>query len=191
MKVIRTFVAILITDDLRRNISEVQARLKKLAPDVKWVAPKNFHVTLKFLGNILEDDLPDVYDAVEEAAKMLAPFDLSLEGLGAFPSPLKAKVVWVGIKDGRDKLIALASAVENNLADLGYEKEDRPFAAHITIGRVRQSKFLAKLAEGIDKVDSDDLGTQQVLSVAVMQSEILREGPIYSPLKLIKLSGGE
>ena len=186
MKVIRTFVAILIADDLRKNISEVQEHLKKLAPDVKWVAPKNLHVTLKFLGNLLEEDIPDVCKAVENAAKTFAPFDISFDGLGSFPNPSKARVVWVGIERGREKLIQLASSVDDNLSSFGFEREDRAFAAHITIGRVKDSRNLRKLADEIEKADVGLLGNQHVEGIAVMQSDLQREGPVYSPIKIIK-----
>ena len=188
MKVIRTFVAVLIAQDLKQKMSEVQEQVKKLAPDVKWVAPEIFHVTLKFLGNVREDELSAVCAAIEEAVKSCAPFELSISGLGAFPNPAKARVVWVGIEKGRDELVGLASSIDKCLAKLGFEKEDKAFKAHITIGRVKTSKFLNKLAEEIGNVDADNLGTQQVSSVVVMQSELLRGGPVYSPLSEIKLS---
>ena len=188
MKVIRTFVAVLIARDLKDKMSEVQEQVKKLAPDVKWVAPENFHVTLKFLGNVREDELSKVCAAVEEAVKSFAPFELSISGLGAFPNPARARVVWIGIDKGREELTGLATAIDKHLVKLGFEKEDKAFKAHITIGRVKTSKFLNKLADEIGNVDADNLGTQQVSDVVIMQSELLRGGPVYSPLSVIKLS---
>ncbi|MCE5200123.1 MAG: RNA 2',3'-cyclic phosphodiesterase [Armatimonadota bacterium] len=190
MKVIRTFVAVLIDEELRQNIAEVQSRVKKLAPDVKWVAPENFHVTLKFLGDVEEDALSQVFTAVEEAARRCSPFDLSMSGLGAFPNPSRARVVWAGISDGRDKVSDLASKVDESLSKLGFGKEDKPFKAHITIGRVKDSRNLGRLAEAIQNTNAVNLGTQRVNSVAVMQSEMLRSGSIYTPLRIIDLSGG-
>ncbi len=190
MTVVRTFVAVLIADEIRRNIAEVQEPLKKLAPDVKWVAPDNFHVTLKFLGNVREDDLQGVYDAAEEASGAFPPFDLSFAGLGAFPNPRRARVVWVGIDKGRDQLVELASAMDSKLAKLGFPKEEREFKSHITIGRVKEpSRSLERLASGIEDVDASDLGSQRVTSIAVMKSELRPGGPIYSPLKVIALPG--
>jgi len=188
MKHIRTFVAVLITEDLKRRIAEVQEQVKKLAPDVKWVAPANFHVTLKFLGGVREDILDNVFAAVEEAARTISPFELSISGLGAFPTPRRARVVWVGSQKGHEQMRELAQALDRNLAELGFEKEDREFKSHITIGRVKESRFLNKLAEGIAEIDAADLGSQQISSIAVMQSELQRSGPVYSPLKVIKLS---
>jgi 2'-5' RNA ligase len=188
MTVVRTFVAVLLADELRKRISEVQEQAKKLAPDVKWVAPDNFHATLKFLGNVREDALEAVFSAVEEAAGAFSAFELSMSRLGAFPNARNARVVWVGIEDGRDELAALASAVDARLAKLGFPREERDFKSHITIGRVKSSKRLDDLARGIDEIDASDLGRQTVSSVAVMQSDLRPTGPVYTPLRVCELT---
>ncbi len=188
MDVVRTFVAVLIDEGIRERIADVQSRVKELATDVKWVAPDNFHVTLKFLGNVREDALPEVYSSVEQAVRGLEPFDLSFSGLGAFPSARRARVVWVGIENGVDRLRAMAALVEESLAKLNFEKEEKEFRAHITIGRVKTSRFLDELARGIGEVDARELGVQRVSSVAVMKSELRRDGPIYTSLRVINLS---
>ena len=191
MKAIRTFVAVLIAEDLKGKIAQVQGQVKKLAPDVKWVAPENFHVTLKFLGSVREDEIEQVCTAVDDAARAFSPFEIAVSGLGAFPSPARARVVWTGIQVGREQLCDLAAAVDAGLSKLGFERENKAFKGHITIGRVKTSRHLGRLAAGIEGVDACDLGTQQVSSVAVMQSELLREGPVYSPVSESKLSGGK
>lgn len=188
MSNIRAFVAVLMAEDLKKNIAKVQQSVKKLAPDVKWVAPENLHVTLKFLGDVLEDALPDVFAAVEQAARSISPFELSVSGLGAFPSPARARVVWVGVERGVEELRALASEVDTNLAELDFEKEEKEFRAHITIGRVRDGAHLGKLAEGIREIDASGLGVQRVSSIAVMRSDLRPDGPVYSPLRVAELS---
>lgn len=188
MTVIRTFIAVLIAEDIREKISEAQEALKKLAPKINWVVPGNFHVTLKFIGNIREDQLPDLCSAIEKAVEGLKPFDISFGSLGAFPNPRNARIVWAGINEGAKALSELASAIEDELAELGFERENRPFRAHITIGRVKDSKNLGGLAEGIKEINAQDLGTQRVESVSIMQSELLRESPKYSPLGEIRLT---
>ncbi len=190
MKVIRTFVAVLIAENLKEEIGRVQEHLKKLAPDVKWVACENLHVTLKFLGDVREDQVPKVCAAVDEAARAHSPFEMRISGLGAFPNPARARVVWTGIEAGYDQMRKLAETVDANLAELGFEREKRAFKSHITIGRVKASRLLGKLAEGIEEVDASNLGAQQVTCVSVMQSELLRGGPVYSPMSVSKLSAG-
>lgn len=188
MNIIRTFVAVLIADEIKNRILKAQEQVRKLAPDVKWVAPENFHVTLKFLGNIEEEKLPEVYEAVESVSRRYSPFNLSISGIGAFPKPERARVVWVGIQDGSEHLKNIANAIDLELAKIGFEKEKREFKSHITIGRVKTNAPTRELARGIYEVDAQGLGSQQVDCVVVMQSDLQLEGPVYSPLKVIKLS---
>jgi 2'-5' RNA ligase len=188
MDAVRTFVAVLIDEDLRNRITEVQGRIKKLAPDVKWVAPENLHVTLKFLGDVREDLLPKVFLAVEEAVQGLWPFNMSVSGIGAFPNARRARVVWIGLEDGEDRLRELAISINEKLAKLNFEREENEFKAHITIERVKTSRFLDELAKGLVEVDARNLGVQRVSSIAVMKSDLRRDGPIYTPLKIIELS---
>jgi 2'-5' RNA ligase len=187
MKVIRTFVAVLSAQELRDRIAKVQEQVKKLAPDVKWVAPENFHVTLKFLGSVREEELLRVFSAVDEAVSAIPAFDISFSGLGAFPNPAKARVVWVGIENGREELRALADSVDASLARLGFAKEERGFKAHITIGRVKDGRLPSEFVNGIKEINASNLGSQRVTGVAVMQSELHKEGPAYSPLSETKL----
>lgn len=188
MMVIRTFVAVLIAQELKAKIASVQEQLKKLAPDVKWVKPELLHVTLKFLGNVSEDALEQVFAAVDEAAAGHGPFDLSFAGVGAFPNPRKARVVWVGIDQGKDDIKALVETVDKKLAELGYPKEERAFKAHVTIGRVKDNgKVSEAFVRGIEDIDAGDLGSQRVEAITVMQSDLQREGPVYSPMSESKL----
>ncbi|MDH7601244.1 MAG: RNA 2',3'-cyclic phosphodiesterase [Armatimonadota bacterium] len=188
MTFVRTFVAVLLADELKSRISEVQEQAKKLAPDVKWVEPENFHITLKFLGNVREDALAGVLSAVEDAVKDYQKFEVSVAGVGAFPNPKNARVVWVGVESGQERLASLAATIDAKLAELGFPREERDFKSHITIGRVKSKKHLGALARGIAKIEARSLGTQEVRSVAVMQSVLRPEGPVYSPLRVIELS---
>lgn len=186
-RVIRTFVAICLDAELRRAISAAAERVKRLAPDVKWVAPDNFHVTLKFLGSVREDCILRVQEAVDEVAREHAAFDMTVAGLGVFPNPRRPRVIWVGIEDGREQLVALAKAVEDRLVNAGFPKEDKPFRSHITIGRVKEGRPVGDLTEAIEGTDSDRLGVQRVESIVVMESVLKPQGPIYTPLSMHKL----
>ena len=186
-RVVRTFVAVLLDEELRRRISEVQQRVRKLAPDVRWVAPDNFHVTLKFLGGVRQERIAHIQDAMDEVVDGFSAFDLSLVGAGAFPNPRKPRVVWIGVEEGREQLIALANAVEHRLVDVGFEKEDKPFKSHITIGRVRDGKRAPDLTGALVGFDASEIGRQRIDSIAVMESVLKPEGPEYTPLSVHKL----
>ena len=189
-KVIRTFVAVLLDEELRRRISDVQQRAMKLAPTVKWVSPVNFHATLKFLGDVRLDKLSVVQEAMDEVAGKLPAFDISIRGMGVFPTPRRPRVIWVGVEEGREQLVALAKAVEDRLVRAGFEKDDKPFRSHITIGRVREGRPVEGLTEGLGEIDASDLGTQRIASIHVMESVLQPGGPSYSPLSEHRLVDG-
>jgi len=187
MAEIRVFIAALLTADLKAKIKAVQDRFRQADPDVKWVAAENFHVTLKFLGDVAEDRLESVCRAVEAAAAGVRPFAVTVSGAGTFPNPRRPRVVWVGLGSGFDQLAALAGRVESELAGIGFPKEDRRFSAHVTIGRVRDNRRTDALAEALESADVGEIGAVDVSAVAVMRSDLRREGPIYSVLREVQL----
>ena len=189
-KVIRTFVAVVLDEELRHRISGVQEHAMKLAPGVKWVSPDNFHVTLKFLGDVRRDKLSYVQAAIDDVAGTLPAFDLSIRGMGVFPTPKRPRVIWVGVEEGREQLVALAHAVEDRLVRAGFEKDEKPFRSHITIGRVKEAKPVDGLVEGLEEIDTSELGVQRVESICLMQSVLRPGGPSYTPLIVHKLVDG-
>jgi 2'-5' RNA ligase len=190
---IRIFIAILISDGLKRRIGLVQEEFKKMAPEVKWVAEDNFHVTMKFLGNVASDRLGNISSALTEAIKGVEPFDVEIGGVGAFPNPGRPRTIWVDVTVGGEILAELAKRVDNALEKLGFPREDRPFKSHITIGRLKDDRGARDLGPALRESKVGSLGSVRIDSVAVMRSELRREGPIYSKLSEIPLrkAGGE
>lgn len=184
---IRTFIAVLLSDELKHRIASVQDEFKNVAPDFKWVEPENFHVTVKFLGNVPESRIQAIEAATERAADRFVPFDLEISGAGAFPNPRRPRVVWVGLTTGTDALKGLVERVEREMIALGFPKEDKPFKAHITIGRARENGLPVDISRAIDETDTSILGVQHVDRIAVMQSELKPKGPIYTSLREIRL----
>ena len=187
-RVIRTFVAICLDAELRRAISAAAERVKKLVPNVKWVAPDNLHVTLKFLGGITDKRVASVKAALDELACEFEAFDMTVAGLGVFPNPRRPRVIWVGIENGREQLVALAKAIEDRLVKAGFEKEDKPFKSHITIGRVREGKPVGDLTDAVEGAAANEIGLQRVDRIVVMESVLKPQGPEYTPLSVHRLS---
>lgn len=184
---IRAFVAVLISDDLKRKIGIVQEDFKITAPKVKWVTPDNFHVTMKFLGDIETDQIEQISAKLADAAMSVEPFELELAGVGAFPNNKRPRTVWAGISSGAERLEILARNIDEQLEELGFPKEDRPFRAHVTIGRVREERDAGKLPQMLHEVDAGKFGSIRVASVALMKSDLRREGPIYTMISEIPL----
>ncbi|MEN6519666.1 MAG: RNA 2',3'-cyclic phosphodiesterase [Armatimonadota bacterium] len=182
---IRTFVAVLISDSLKRRISLVQEEFKKVAPKVKWVANENYHITIKFLGGVRCDRIEAVLQAVGSAVEGIEPFDIEIGEAGAFPNPGRPKTVWVGVTSGCEMLAGIAGRVDEALEKLGFEKETRPFRSHITIGRVKDDCDAKELGPALKNAEIGQLGSFKVESVAVMKSDLRREGPVYSVVREI------
>lgn len=160
-------------------------RLRRLAPGVRWVAPDNLHLTLKFLGGIEAARLAAIESALANAAAAQPPFECAIAHLGAFPSRTRARVVWAGIGTGAAELTALAARVEDALDALGIGREARPFAAHVTLGRVREPRANPRLAAAL--AGAEAFGGQRVTRVSLMRSELSPRGARYTELAGVPL----
>ena len=177
---LRLFIAIEIPAEVRRRLAEIEKELMASGADVKWVPEGNFHATLKFLGYVDEDRVEQVSRAVESAVKDSSAFEAALSGVGAFPNPRRPSVVWVGITSGVEEMKALAAKVEDALEPLGFAREERPFSAHITLGRTRSPRNADKLREIIERLREENVGPFEVEGVAVMKSDLRPTGPTYT-----------
>lgn len=148
------------------------------------MAESNLHVTLKFLGQIDEARLPAVSDALGVTSRAVR-FELDVRGLGAFPSAARPRVVWAGL-DRAQPLAALAAEVDGALAGLGFPRESRPFAAHVTLGRVREPRRQPALADAL--AHAVDLGRLPVTAVSLMRSELHPRGARYTELTRVTLA---
>jgi 2'-5' RNA ligase len=153
------------------------------------VAPENFHVTVKFLGNIDDSRVQGVIDALHTAVRGHAPFDIEVGGLGAFPSATRARVLWAGFVGGTAPLAALAASVEDALAPLGFPREGRAFSPHITLGRVREPGRAPALAEALGAAAGRRFGRVAVAATALMRSDLSARGARYIALASVVLGG--
>jgi 2'-5' RNA ligase len=187
MAAVRTFVAITLHGSLHETIGDIIDKLSASNAKVKWVEPENVHLTLKFLGNVEEERLPEVYEACERAAKGAGPIDLEMRALGCFPDVKNPRIVWLGIERGADVVKQLQERVESELRAIGFPKEDRPFRAHLTLGRVKGKQKLAVLCRLLDEKRNIFVGSMRAEKISVMKSKTLPTGPIYTELKAIPL----
>ncbi len=189
-EMIRAFIAVPVSDEIRSAVETIESELKRIGADVKWVVPGNVHLTLKFLGDIRPDDVGRLKAALGEALRDAAGFEAKVAGLGTFPRGRgKPRVVWMGLEEGVDDLRGLAGRVDDASASLGFERETRPFAGHLTIGRSRRGGGrLTELAEGVRELRFNPLQLK-IDRVNLVRSRLSPEGPTYTVLESFTLGG--
>jgi 2'-5' RNA ligase len=192
---IRSFVAIELPDAMQLALREVGDRLQLQVPDgcVRWTRVSGIHLTLKFLGNVAEADLPKIQSALAEVAQRHVPFVVTVTGLGCFPNTRRPRVLWVGVEEETGKLKALQRDVEKSLFPLGFEMEKRPFHPHLTLGRTQRSIRSAdqsRLAAIVSEANVGQLGRIQVDSFRLMRSDLHPDGARYTLLQAFPLSRG-
>lgn len=186
----RAFVAITLPDAQRRTLATLQRALAESRADVKWVEPANLHLTLKFLGEIEEGQRRTVETFLQRVAARQEPFAMSLEELGAFPSPTAPRVIWVGVGQGRTEAAGLAEAIDQESVAIGVPKEERSFAAHITIGRVRSPRNRDALTRRLREATWHPPPPWRVAAVTLYQSVLSPQGPTYTVLAEAPLGAG-
>jgi len=187
----RCFIAVDIDEKLRKAIADLQRQLAEKAnfskKDVKWVTPETMHLTLKFLGEVKDNQIVEVCNAVRDAAAQNKRFELDIESVGHFGGR-SARVLWVGTGAGSDDLLRLQADIEQQLNAAGWPRETRGFSGHLTLCRIKNSKAGVKLAQLSEGYKDIKLGTISVDSVVVYQSQLRPTGPIYTVLGNYKLS---
>ncbi len=192
----RTFVAVEVPDPIRDRLGVLLDRVKTALPrgaKAKWVRLANLHITLKFVGEVDEDRVPDLIAAVQRAAAERAAFSFDFTGLGAFPRPRKPRVLWVGTDEAAAvPFRKLAGAVDREVAKARLaSREKRPFTAHLTLARSRSPKGEPALGEILETPTGLDGLTVPVEEVVVMQSILGPTGPSYVPLARPRLASEE
>ena len=183
---IRAFIAIEIDIATVHRIAAAIDQLKPRINGIRWVAPTNFHLTLKFLGNIDESKIYPIGQALTDALRPFRRFTINAKGLGVFPNVKRPRVLWVGLVGSQ--LIALAAAVESVLMPLGFAREEKKFSPHLTIGRWRQAERADRaLKQELESWTQYDFGATLVDEVILFESVLKPAGAIYNRLKVITL----
>jgi 2'-5' RNA ligase len=184
---IRAFLAIDLPDSLRAQLSLVQGELKSSQADVRWVPVSNIHLTLKFFGNVPDEDIGSLALAARQVAAEEEPFQLRVTMAGAFPSHRSPRVVWLGLGGDVVPLTRLYHKLEKVFAALGHLPEGRAFHPHLTLGRVKSPANREKLARMLATMPPVDWPPFAVKELILFQSVLSPQGSKYTPLKVIPL----
>ena len=182
----RAFIAIDLPQSVKDIVSRMQSRLKLSGADVSWVSPANMHLTLKFLGDIDEAAAIAVSEAIRDIAARTCDFTMQLGSIGAFPGVQSPRIIWVGLSKGHEQARAIAAQIESRIEKYGIGRETKPFASHITIGRVRSKKNIRQLTDGIGAADIRRDATAEEFKagkITFFKSTLTPQGPVYEKLQ--------
>lgn len=187
----RLFVAVNLPGPVRTGLHRSAAPLREAGMPVRWVDASLYHVTLKFIGEVSDGQRGALAEVVRRTARNYRPFEVSVGGVGAFPSLRRPRVIWAGV-EATPELRAIKHDLEEAYVGLGIERETRAFHPHVTLGRARDDASAGDLRplEGLaDEVGFE--GSVRVESLDLMRSRLRPGGPEYSVEEEAELAAGE
>jgi len=183
----RTFVGIRLADELRGPFTSLCDELDRARVRVKWVEPENAHFTVRFLGEIGDEQMPAIAESLGAAVSTVSRFDIELRQVGAFPNVSRPRVLWIGIDPTDGPIADIKLAVDTALADHGFPEEVRAFHPHVTLGRVKDMSAAGLLEEPLRRVAETSFGTMEVRDVVFVQSTLTPHGAVYTDLRALPL----
>ncbi|HOC57509.1 MAG TPA: RNA 2',3'-cyclic phosphodiesterase [Verrucomicrobiota bacterium] len=183
---VRLFIAVAIPEAVKAELEAAQAELRRALPDakVRWARREQFHLTLKFLGDVEAARVEALGEAIHSACRGFAPLRLRLEGVGAFPNLRRARVLWTGVRSEAEQLGRLQAAVDFASRDFTSEEKEQEFTGHVTLARIQgmkrtEAEALAELVAGMkDRV----FGQWTMCRIELMQSQLLPQGARHTLL---------
>jgi RNA 2',3'-cyclic 3'-phosphodiesterase len=178
----RSFIAFdLENDSVLNRLASAQKLLFQTNADLKLVEPANIHITIRFLGPISPEMVEKVYDAMKKVK--FSPFNISLHGLGVFPTVNYPRVVWAGITDGAEQLKSIFEQLEPQIHELGFAPDPNGFSPHLTIARIRSGANKQRLVDLVKKQEDYEFGNIRAECLRLKRSQLSPRGPSYSTLK--------
>ncbi|MCP4250103.1 MAG: RNA 2',3'-cyclic phosphodiesterase [bacterium] len=177
----RLFVAIELDRRVKDSLTGVQARLGEFDGDVRWTRPEQMHLTVKFLGEVPDDQVEAVCVAAGTVAQGVDPFDIALDSCGCFPPRGRVRIVQVGMVDEAGCVQRCHDLCEQAYEALGFPCEQRAYTPHLTVGRVREDRSNGRLRERADRI-RPQAARQRVAALCVVQSLLSKGGAQYNNL---------
>ena len=184
----RTFISIdLNNKKTRRNLIDVQKKIEETkSGKIKLVKPENFHITMKFLGDVEEPKIDNIKEILDDYGKYPKK-KLEVNEIGVFPNYGYIKVIWAGLEEDED-LKMIKSSLEDDLNRLGFERDDKEFKPHITIGRVNKVWDKDSLVGLLKTLKEEKTGKLTIDKLKLKKSTLTSDGPIYNTLKEVKFN---
>lgn len=178
---VRAFLSIDIEDQsLLSQIRNIQQKLDLTAAKMKIVKSENIHFTLHFFGDTpltRLDQIQACLDGIE-----IDSFEIEVAGVGSFPNKRHPRIIWIGVAHNASKILNLKNEIDSSLIKLDYQPEKRKYTPHATIARVRHVKDSKRMADNLDSLANEVIGTMTITKIKMMKSTLTSSGPIYEPL---------
>lgn len=175
----RLFIAALLPEEIQRQLSLYINSLKQTVDGVRWEKTEKLHVTLKFLGDVDQSMVKEISSLLSRTAQNCSPFQLSTTLFGAFPNLRSPKVLYAGLSQNKE-MTTFHGLMEDGLSELGFERENRKFKPHITLGRVKKRIVL----RNISILQKNEF---EITEIGLIKSELRPEGSVYTPVEIFKL----
>ncbi|WP_061213404.1 RNA 2',3'-cyclic phosphodiesterase [Syntrophomonas wolfei] len=190
MIILRAFLAIPVPDYLKDYAFSIKKQLASIARDVKWVERENYHLTLKFLGEIKRELTEKIKKDMESVADSCPPMQLEVNRLGVFPNHRRPRVIWLGIEGEMEKLNFLGERVDAHLYTLGGFAAEKKRSFHLTLGRIRSENNKEALLQQLALINRELVNISfPVHEFYLMESQLSSRGPTYLLHKSFILKG--
>jgi RNA 2',3'-cyclic 3'-phosphodiesterase len=182
---VRVFIAVPLPADLKAKLVALQQEFQRLRLEATWAREAGFHITLKFLGEVDSSLVGTIISCMSTTAQHYHPFALSLSGVGVFPRESSPRVLWVGVQDVSGALRRIQQTLEARLAQIGFPPEDRPFAPHLTLARLKRVPRPSELLAGLKAHREAVLGQLDVDRMELVESQLHPSGARYSTVNAV------
>lgn len=189
-KNIRAFLAIEPPEEVLQAVDLLQEKLKKeIKGKISWTKSQGNHITLKFFGNIDQDDVKNICAIVEKQVALVPSLSLAIEKLGVFPDARRPRILWLGTTGDVEKLTALQIRMESDFEGIGFPRENRPFRVHLTLGRIKIPQETTGISESLNKYSDYTIGEFACKELVLFQSKLIPQGAVYTKLRKFYFSG--
>lgn len=181
----RLFLSVNFPEHMIPELNRQIEKLRKVSRNIRWTKPENIHLTLKFLGDIPDENVSSIVAVLRSDAVSVQQFKVSVKGIGFFPNAKRPRIIWAGVDEGAKELSSLAKEIEEKMIKAGIGKEKWPFTPHATIGRVRIGRKVK-----LDMQQSFEVSSFDVKSFKLMKSVLTSSGPEYEVIESFIVEGG-
>ena len=187
---IRSFLAFELPLEIKNIVARVSEELRQSTLAAKWVKVDNIHLTVVFMGNVREDEIPAIGEGVQEVCGTFGPFDASLKGRDCFPDKRKPRVLWLGLDGDLERMSLFRDALQKHLKAFGIKEEKRKFRPHLTLARFRKPRRIdVKEDESLSKYEDLSSPVCMLGELILFKSDLKPSGAEYTKLQVWPLSG--